>query len=590
MIIRTVSFLLVLLEFSQCSPILDIVTNIAQLEHTNRPEGLEVCFVQFREYSTQKNTLDDTILQLVQRLASRYPITLARQRRSVFMYAKKEASLVLMDASGYGKEFPASLGSNRLTTHECYAKSAKFIVIVDIDSDRTQLAAFFHQIGVLNYIALPVNYSVATGAFNVGLLYTDNPFTKELHLFDVRHHNASNASRYYPHKLANLRGYEFLGFGMFEFPYIFELSDKRTGGLVMEYLHTLIVRKLNGTVRMVNNQRTPLDGRSEFDMTFAYTSFREHYMHDVTLKEHGGYCVLCPFRTERDFLRHLLKPFSFGIWLVLGALIVVCRLLGRLLPRLFQRNLLEEIFFSSTTPHRQPFPTRVVSFAVTVLIFFLSEAYNAKIVSLMSISKYFDRPETVRELIESEFRIAIPGVRAPLIAEAFPGKLIPRWRAEAIYRERGELMYTEYCTVTYCYLANMQAALGRNQHGFQQYVLKDMVVERFLTLQLATHSPFYELFADFLERYFQSGIWMHRLEFMNRKLVREMEPVRNRFGEVVFHFDDLACVWVLIIVGWLLGTVALGAELVWFYLERRLRVGWHRLKHRVRLGRLVWMK
>uniref|UniRef100_A0A182T0T1 Ionotropic glutamate receptor C-terminal domain-containing protein n=1 Tax=Anopheles maculatus TaxID=74869 RepID=A0A182T0T1_9DIPT len=335
---------------------------------------------------------------------------------------------------------------------------------------------------------------------------------------------------------------------------------------------------------MVNNERTPLDGRPEFDLTFAYTDFRPHYMHDVTLKEHGGYCVLCPFHTERDFLRHLLKPFSFGIWLVLGALIVVCRLLGRLLPSLFPRNLLEEIFFSASIPHRLPFPTRVVSFAVTVLIFFLSEAYNAKIVSLMSISKYFDRPETVRDLIESDFRIAIPGVRAPLIAEAFPGKLISRRRADAIYRERGDLMYTEYCTVTYCYLAYMNVVIGRNQYGFQQYVLKDMVVQRMLTIQLSTHSPFYEQFAEFFERYYQSGIWMHRLEYMNRKLVRDMEPIRNRFGEVVFHFDDLACVWVLIIVGWLLGTVGLGAELLWMFVQQKLRSRWQRLKRYVHLG------
>uniref|UniRef100_A0A182RJF9 Ionotropic glutamate receptor L-glutamate and glycine-binding domain-containing protein n=1 Tax=Anopheles funestus TaxID=62324 RepID=A0A182RJF9_ANOFN len=416
------------------------------------------------------------------------------------------------------------------------------------------------------------------------MLYTENPFTKEWHLFDLHDHNTSNPGRYYPYKLANLHGYEFLAFGMYEFPYIFEVTEVRAAGLLMEYLHNLVVRKLNGTVRMVRSERTPLDGRSEFDLTFAYTGFRPHYMHDVSFKERGGYCVLCPFHTERDFLRHLLKPFSFGIWFVLGALIVVCRLLGRLFPHLFQRNLLEQIFFSASTPHRQPFPTRVVSFSVAVLIFFLSEAYNAKIIALMSISKYFDRPETVRELIESDFKIAIPGVRAQLIAEALPGKLITSKRAEAIYRERGELMFDEYCTVTYCYMAYLHAVIGRNRHGFQQYVLRDMVSERLLTLQLATHSPFYETFAEYYERYFQSGIWTYRLEFLNRKLVREMDPTGNLFEEVVFHFDDLVCVWVLIVVGWMLGTVGFVTELLWVHLKRRMRNVWKRLKRAVDFG------
>uniref|UniRef100_A0A182MT02 Uncharacterized protein n=1 Tax=Anopheles culicifacies TaxID=139723 RepID=A0A182MT02_9DIPT len=346
--------------------------------------------------------MDETVRQLVRGLSSIYPITFTHQTRRLSMYTKKEASLVLMDASGYGEKFPSTLGYHRLNTHECYAKSAKFIVIVDIGCNRTELASFFFKLGVLNYVALPVGRTELTGELNVDTLYTENPFTKELHLFDVHDHNFSNPSRYYPYKLANLHGYEFLAFGLYEFPYIFEMTGNRTAGLLIEYLNNLIVRKLNGTVRMVRNVQTPLDGRPEFDITFSYTDFRLHYMHDITFKERSGYCVLCPFHTQRDFLRHLLKPFSFGIWLVLGVLIIVCRLLGRLFPRLFQRNLLEQIFFAASTPHQQPFPTRVVSFSVAVLIFFLSEAYNAKIVSLMSVSKYFDRPETVQPLATLE--------------------------------------------------------------------------------------------------------------------------------------------------------------------------------------------
>uniref|UniRef100_A0A8W7PHI9 Uncharacterized protein n=1 Tax=Anopheles coluzzii TaxID=1518534 RepID=A0A8W7PHI9_ANOCL len=487
------------------------------------------------------------------------------------MYGVRDATLVLMDATGHGAKFPTTLATHRLDTHECYRKSAKFIVIVDTACNRTELTSFFHRHGVLNYVAIPLEPPEPKSARPiVQELYTANPFTNEWHLFDGRDHNRSSTARYYPNKLANIHGYELLAFGLYEFPYIFEVTGNHTAGLLMELLHNLIVRKLNGTVRMVRSERTPpLPGRTEFDLTFAYTSFRAHYMHDVSLKERGGYCVLCPFHTERDFLRHLLKPFSFGIWVVLGALIVGCRLLGHLFPALFERNLLEQIFFTAGASHRQPFPTRIVSFSAAVLIFFLSEAYNAKIVSLMSDSKYFDRPESVRELIESDLKVAIPGVRVSLLAESLPGKLVSRRRADALYRERGPLLFNEYCTMTYCYLAYLQTTIGRNIHGFQQYVLRDMVSEQLRTLQLATHSPFYDTLAEYYERYFQSGIWMYRLEYMNRKLVREMRSLGSRLEEVVFHFEDLVCVWVLIVVGWVLSTVGFVAELLWVWLEHR---------------------
>uniref|UniRef100_A0A182KF69 Ionotropic glutamate receptor L-glutamate and glycine-binding domain-containing protein n=1 Tax=Anopheles christyi TaxID=43041 RepID=A0A182KF69_9DIPT len=455
-------------------------------------------------------------------------------------------------------QYPTSIAADRFVTHECYTKSAKFIVFVDTVANRTQLTNFFHQLGVLNYVVIPLEPSAtpSNGPIRVDQLYTANPFTNELHLYDVRDHNSStNWVPFFPDKLANIHGYEFLAFGLYEFPYIYEMTGNRTAGLVMEFLHNLIVRKLNGTVRMVGNVHTPpLDGRTELDLTFAYTSFRPHYMHDVSFKERGGYCILCPFHTERDFLSHLLKPFSFGIWAVLAALLIGCRLLGHLFPHLFERNLLEQIFFTAGNPHGQPFPTRIVTFSAAVLIFFLSEAYNAKIISLMSDSKYFGRPETVRELIESDLKVAIPGVRASLLADSLPGKLVSKRRAEALYRERGQLMFDEYCTVTHCYMAYLQTTVGRGVHGFQQYVLRDMVLENLQTIQLATHSPFYGTFVEYYERYFQSGIWLYRLEYMNRKLVREMGSLGNRLGEVVFHFEDLVCVWVLIVVGWVLSV------------------------------------
>uniref|UniRef100_A0A182N9F5 Ionotropic glutamate receptor L-glutamate and glycine-binding domain-containing protein n=1 Tax=Anopheles dirus TaxID=7168 RepID=A0A182N9F5_9DIPT len=480
--------------------------------------------------------MDDTMRGLMHGLESIYPTTIARQ---------------------------TALGFHRLETHECYSKSAKFIIIADTASNRTLLGAFFQTLGVLNYLVLLVDRTRAldTPEPFVDKLYTENPFTRQQYLFEAHDHNASHVARYYPDKLTDIRGYEFLAFGLYEFPYIFEMTGNRPAGLVIEALRYLIVRKLNGTLRMVRNERTPLDGRPEFDLTFAYTDFRPHYMHDVTLKERGGHCILCPFQTKRDFLRHLLKPFSLGIWLVLGALLAACPLLGRLFPRWFERNLLEQIFFIAATPHRQPFPTRVASFAAAVLIFFLSEAYNAKIISLMSVSKYFVRPETVAELLASDYKVAIPGVRASLLVNWLPGKLLSADRSAAIYRARGELMYTEYCTVTYCYMANLYMASGRNEYGFQQYVLQDRVMERFLTLQLATHSPFYPTFAEFFERYFQSGLWMYRLDELNANLKHEMETIKGRIGEVVFYFEDLGCVWVLIVVGWVLATVAFGAEL-----------------------------
>uniref|UniRef100_A0A182FGR2 Ionotropic glutamate receptor C-terminal domain-containing protein n=1 Tax=Anopheles albimanus TaxID=7167 RepID=A0A182FGR2_ANOAL len=386
-----------------------------------------------------------------------------------------------------------------------------------------------------------------------------NRFTGQEYWFNWNEQqNGSLIDHYFPNKLSNLHGYQFRLFGIYEFPYLIDMGKNRTAGVLHESLRYLFERQLNGTISVTHEQRIAADA------TFAYTDFRLTYMHDVTMKERIGSCIVCPFHTERDILGHLLKPFSVGIWLLVGGVLIIFRLLGLLFPRLFPRNLLSVMMFSESVTYRLPFPTRILSFATTVFVFFLSEAYNAKIISLMALPASYERPETLAEFKRSDLKIAIPGVRTQLLRDELPGKLLNHRRAQELYEERQEELYSEYCTVMPWYQALLFSSSGhQDPSAYQLYLLQEQVIERFLALQLAINSPFYPTFVEFFERYFQSGIWMYRVEWIRNGLASMVNKRDEQFDSVVFHFEDLSCIWALIVVGWVVSSTVFLGEMVW---------------------------
>ncbi|KFB38284.1 hypothetical protein ZHAS_00005616 [Anopheles sinensis] len=519
----------------------------------------------------RQNPLDDTVKSLVKWLESNYPVTISQHDIFHWMYNDRDASLVLMDASGLGTKLTGNLVSGRLDTHECYSKLAKFIVLVESTSNKSVLADVFGVLGITNYLIVPLEITASNVSKDlelvVGQLYTKNHFSNQEDLFDIDEHNSSSVGRYFPDKLNDVFGYRFYMIGSFEFPYLIYLERKDSvAGLMVEAIRHLVKRKLNGTLEVLTTTKVPSD-RSEHDVIFALTRFPRHFSHDFTLLERGGRCLLCPFRTERDFMSHLLKPFSVGIWIVLGTTFVVCRLLNRLFPASFQRDLIEMVFFGSGGyPHRKTFPTRIVSFGVVLLVFFLSEAYIAKIVSLMSVAKYYERPETVQELNQSKLLIANPFSDSQQLAENLPGKVLSKKRAKELYQQKKYKMFGDYCTVEQCFMAMLFAMDVVGEHGFRQYVMRELVEEKVFTLQLARHSPFYETFVRYLLLYFESGMWMFRVDGLRDELNEMIQIEVVQFERVIFHFDDLFCIWVLIMVGWWISLVCfIGEVLVFFF-------------------------
>ncbi|XP_058066398.1 uncharacterized protein LOC131216018 [Anopheles bellator] len=325
--------------------LLEMVDDIASFDNSTQVGGTEMCVL-----TTGNSTLDETAPFLLSTVMSKYPTTFVNNKLFIDIRTSKLASVVLLDLTGFPGEFPRPYVQQHISHHPCYKKPAKFIILLsEFDFQRKDdMLQFLKNYGILNYVAV----SIATGSLTNGTfeVYTENQFTHQEYFFRS---DDRPVSRFFPNKFLDLNGYVFR-------------------------MHSWLDQD----------------------------EFRKSFMHNFYLRQMTGDFLLCPVRTERDVLGHLLKPFSSGIWGILGAIFVFCKIIQFLFPKIYRYDLISITFFGGGgTEYQQPFAFRAVMLTLTVLVFFLSEAYLTKIISLMSLAPYRKPPHTIAEVAASDYRI-----------------------------------------------------------------------------------------------------------------------------------------------------------------------------------------
>uniref|UniRef100_A0A182V572 Uncharacterized protein n=1 Tax=Anopheles merus TaxID=30066 RepID=A0A182V572_ANOME len=371
-----------LIQLIQHSPFFDLFERMFGLVNE-----CEVCIV-----TTAVSTLGHTHPNVVPLLSSKNPVTFATHNHIKPMLLRKYANLVLLDATGW------------------------------------------EQYGIVNYAIVPMPSNNTEPVHNISL-YTENQFSRAK--IYVRMNDLDHLQRLYPNKLLNLHRYHIRIAVFSDFPYIIlpRHGAYQAGGLISHFFNDVGRKKLNLSYafQIIDDE--------EVEASFNAASFREHFQHEIDLREMGGLCMLCPVDTGRDFLTHLLKPFSYSIWMVLGAVYVVCQFLQHRYPATFCYDLTLLTFFGGGgVEYRQAFPFRIALLILAMLLFFLSEAYNTKIISLMSLSKFYERPETMAEFRATDYRIVLETPRPLLLGDLYPKVLNPRETAR-LRRKLGIRLY-----------------------------------------------------------------------------------------------------------------------------------------------------
>ncbi|KFB38281.1 hypothetical protein ZHAS_00005613 [Anopheles sinensis] len=444
--------------------------------------------------------------------------------------------------------------------HPCYQKRAKFVILVKRSAfaDRLKIAAVLTKVGILNFIIARVEQGSTSHSTTV---WTWNRFTKREQYFKT---TDRPAARFFPNKLLDLHGYRFSLFSFEDYPFFATFHGGPPAGVLVDFINMIVRKRHNGTTVFIVDEKFSDVTDSRFNTEY----WRRNYLNILYFREPSGIYIVCPINQKREFLQHLLKPFSLAIWIILGALFVLCRVLQTLFPTVYRYDLIGITFFGGGgTEYEQPFQFRIVTFALVVLLFFLSEAYNTKIISLMSFSKFYVLPRTIDELARSDFQILTPRYMSDMY-DHLGLKFIPYAQSLRVERRLGMKLYDVYCTAMNQGTAHIVIRGIFDGFEKQLYIIDEPLAPDRHLLQFHFNSPFYELFEDYFARLNDVGIWAHLLK-AHMDLSLWFTESNDALQEVIFFFDDLMCVWLLAIAGWLISAIAFVGELAWDKVERK---------------------
>ncbi|XP_053663587.1 uncharacterized protein LOC128712737 [Anopheles marshallii] len=390
-------------------------------------------------------------------------------------------------------------------------------------------------------------------------IYTENRFSKE-QIF-VQLDDLDNMRLLFPDKLINLYGYHIrIGVKQNDFPYmvIWKIQGFFYGTL--NHIFTTIGNDvLNLTYTFFQQDSEHYDGDAYYGITFQ----RDHFQHEVAFRDMDGMCILCPVQQEKYFFPHLFKPFSLGAWIFLGGVLVVCCILRLLFPSIFRYDpILQTLFGVIGNEYNQAFPARALLFGLSWLSFFFSRTYTSRILALMSLGRFDKRPNTIAEFMQSDYMMAIhKEERAQFPLDDFLSKILDQHEFEQLRGKLGMNFRLEYCTVEPCGLAYWLTVRDIHQFNKDFFVIKESIVPYPRTLQFAKKSPIVTVISRYLGLFYETGLWNKNFQ-KQMDLLETVPESKNTLSQVVFSFDDLTSVWILLGVGLLISTVLFVGELL----------------------------
>ncbi|XP_052895633.1 uncharacterized protein LOC128302825 [Anopheles moucheti] len=493
-------------------------------------------------------------------LISQHPVKFATEKPIHSAQKPKYANVVLLDVTGWD-QFPVLRFKKQFRDNPCHFIDARFIVLVTRScflEDRSTIVQFFDDQGIVNYAIIPTPSSALERVDNISI-YTENRFSKE-QIF-VQLNDLDNMHRLFPNKLIDLYGYHIrIGVKQTDLPYM--VIRRKTNDFfgTLNYIFKNIgTNILNLTFTFFTQDTKIYDGDAYYSITFQ----RDHFQHEVAFRDMGGMCLLCPVRQDKYFLLHLFKPFSFGAWIFLGGVLVVCCILRLLFPSIFRYDpILQAVFGVIGNEYNQAFPARAVLFGLSWLSFFFSRTCIGRIMALMSLGQFSKRPRTIAEFMQSDYMMAIQkDERAHFPLDDFISKILDQHEFEQLRGKIGMNYRLQYCSLEPCGLAYFLTVRHIHKFSLDFFVIKESIVPYPRTLQFATNSPIVTVISRYLGLFYETGLW--NIIYKMHTDILEMEPEsRNTISEVVFSFDDLVSVWILLGGGLLISTVLFLGELI----------------------------
>lgn len=345
-----------------------------------------------------------------------------------------------------------------------------------------------------------------------------------------------------PHPPNNLHGFQYQVYYKRLYPFFYYIrANDNYFGLDWELTETVATYQ-NATVlfRHDNNtaHRCP-QTPPEVDMNIRRSACSTISVNRLYLPQWDATCVVFPKRHERLVLLQFAKPFQPRAWIVSTIFMIV------------------RFFFTFNR-------WRLLLLAVLLIEFVLTACYEVKVIEYMTTLRYAPNPKTMDDLINRGERFVVGAPEIDYL-EAYGNRIDMEVVAHSKERFLGQRAMLYFCKTAEGYI---NSALNYNPltNDRLMIILRERLKPYPSSYGFARDHPLRERFERMLRWMFESGVW--------RKIYDQYKREEEQFrplvasGEYLIEFGDLAPLWVVCALGWLVAFGAFAVEIAW------KRIGW----------------
>ncbi|XP_035776778.1 uncharacterized protein LOC118458428 [Anopheles albimanus] len=342
------------------------------------------------------------------------------------------------------------------------------------------------------------------------------------------------------------------------------INSKAISGLEIGNFLTILKKqkamyRFHKNIDLGNLIRKMMNG--EIDVLLNPLKLSIDYVERVYWKDFTYFCIIFPRRYERMHIQLLLSPFQWHIWMVIVLIILVVQMLCVLFPKRLHRNLILKCFFGGGVPeHVLTADNRLIVCSVCVLIFLLTETYQAILLSLMSADPFVKNPQTVEEVVaEKQPILALKGMEGEYQTEL-----------KNLVQELN-MMYAsvvkQNVTITNCdtgYYLNHEFG-GKNVSDL--IVIQPPLFNRHKFIVFSYMSPATEAYKLMMSRMVEVGIYQYeKKEWFPKRIYEQREQT---FNDMIVLPEDLVPVWELFGTGLCLGFLIFIVECSLYWIQER---------------------
>lgn len=404
---------------------------------------------------------------------------------------------------------------------------------------------------------------------------------------------STNLRELFPDRQKNLNGFEYNVVLVKQFPKIRRIvssNDVNIEGIDVA-VFTEIVKHQNAswkitligdTNSMSNNTQAGL-GEFQWFLNTKFASLTlntaihapgHSYRSMINTYDIAAYCALVPVPPRVSFLRFLLTPYDLPSWLALGTAIFVCALLWLFLHKRYKNSRSAWIFlfgiaanfFGQSLSFGMTSRTqKIILYLCILATFIMGNAYQGKIISLMSKSRDGKRFQTFGELFRSKFILRTDEIFRRHLTELGYNQIKGKVSTEIFQLFRSEIWdSTDSALIYRCEAID---TLFKNEAGYvnydNYYILPETLIPSFETFLLGARSPFYEKIQKYFNVFFESGIRKHYKSLFERKNENALKSAALFISteKYLLNLDDLFGVFLMLTSGIVVGLMVFIIEI-----------------------------